>query len=228
MRKTVLFDLDDTLYPELSFVKSGYHAVSELINDKYRLNGDFFDELFALFTEDPKRVFNRFLEKHSLGCSGEDIRELVTCYREHEPSICLYPDALNTLLKLKAMGYGLGIISDGYAISQKNKIKALFPHDEDIFDKIILTDELGEDYHKPDSRAFLMMKEFFGTKWEEMAYVGDNPKKDFYIGKAFPILTIRLFKQGTVYENSPYLNDLREKLRIFKLSELTEIVEGYL
>lgn len=224
MRKIVLFDLDDTLYPELSFVKSGYCAVSELIEQKYQISGDIYEELCSLFKEDSRMVFNRFLEKHSISCTETDIMELVACYREHKPAISLYPDALDTLMRLKDAGCKLGIISDGYAVSQSNKINALFPKKIDIFDKIILTDEFGKDYYKPDSRAFLMMKEFFGTNWENMVYVGDNPKKDFYIGEAFPILTIRLFKQGTVYENSPYLNNVKEKLRVSELSELMEIV----
>ncbi len=228
MRRIVLFDLDDTLYPELSFVKSGYKAVSEYLVRRYSLEcdpGSVYDKLYRLFEEDPRRVFNRFLSEYDIAFEEGDIRELVKLYREHKPSIELYPDALLCLFKLRDMGCELGIISDGYRVSQKNKLNALFPGKMNLFGRVILTDELGKEYCKPDGRSFIMMKEFFKTDWTDMIYVGDNPRKDFYIGNDFPILTIRLKKEGTVYENSDYLEGIREKLTIGELSELPECVK---
>ena len=237
MRKIVLFDLDDTLYPELSFVKSGYKAVSEYLVKKYPLmeerpvkDGDsssaaVYEKLYGLFKEDPRRVFNRLLFEYDIAYEEKDIKELVKLYREHKPSIELYPDALACLFKLKDMGCELGIISDGYHVSQKNKLEALFPGKMNLFGRVILTDELGREYYKPDCRSFIMMKEFFKTDWTDMIYVGDNPQKDFYIGNDYPILTVRLKKEGTVYENSDYLEGIREKLSIGGLSELPEFVK---
>ena len=70
MRKTVLFDLDDTLYSELDFVKSGYLAESERITEKYSDRGldkdGVFDRLWELFQEDARGVFNRFLNLQRL------------------------------------------------------------------------------------------------------------------------------------------------------------------
>ena len=39
-----------------------------------------------------------------------------------------------------------------------------------------------------------MMKEAFLASWEDMVYVGDNPEKDFYIGRDFPIMTVRIVR----------------------------------
>lgn len=228
MRKIVLFDLDDTLYPELSFVKSGYKAVSEHLVKKYPIEDDpgaVYEKLYRLFTEDSGLVFNRLLCGYDIAFEEEDIKELVKLYREHKPSIELYPDALACLFKLKDMGCELGIISDGYHISQKNKLEALFPGKMNLFGRVILTDELGREYCKPDDRSFIMMKEFFKADWTDMIYVGDNPRKDFYIGNNYPILTIRLKKEGTVYADSEYLEGIREKLSIGELSQLPESVK---
>ena len=229
MRKTVLFDLDDTLYSELDFVKSGYLAVSERITEKYSDRGldkdGVFDRLWELFQEDARGVFNRFLNLQRLPCEEGDIRELVKLYREHTPSIKPFSDAVSTLKQLKDMRCNLGVLSDGYPISQRNKLAALFSGKGYLFDKILLTDELGKEYHKPDERAFIMLMEFFQTDWNETIYVGDNPGKDFYIGNEHPILTIRLLREDGVYKNSEYLKDIREKLTIGALSELPDIVK---
>ena len=229
MRKTVLFDLDDTLYPELSFVKSGYRSVAVFLTERYqpKLKDDkrIYEELMALFYENPKRVFNRYLEACNIPFGDREIRELVDCYRKHEPDIVLYPDALQTLFRLRDLGCDLGIISDGYHVSQRNKLNALFNGRLNLFGRIILTDELGRGYSKPDERSFLMVKEYFKTDWSDMVYVGDNPAKDFYIGNEHPILTIRIKKPGTVYEGTEYLEGVREKLMISELSELYGIIK---
>ncbi len=226
MRKTVLFDLDDTLYPELSFVRSGYRATAELLKSEYGFTGDIYEELSALFKESPKRVFNRFFSARDADYNENDIKRLVACYREHRPDISPYPDTMNTLYRLRDMGCVLGIISDGYAPSQKNKLQALFSSWRKLFERVILTDELGKDYNKPDERSFIMMKEFFKTDWNDMVYVGDNPKKDFYIGDRYPILTVRLLKPDGVYKDAPYLDEIKERLRITELSSLPELVRA--
>ncbi len=125
---------------------------------------------------------------------------------------------------MRKRGVKLGIISDGYAVTQQNKIAALKA--SALFDKIILTDTLGRDYWKPDERAFFMMKEAFGLDFSQMVYVGDNPEKDFYIGKNYPILTVRLDRQNGVYQDRAYLGGVKEKMRIGSLFELLPLTEG--
>lgn len=229
MRRTVLFDLDDTLYSELTFVKSGYRAVSERIAQRYAdrgYNGEtVFERLWELFKEDSRGVFNRFYNLEGISFDEGDIKELVKLYREHIPSIQPFPEALEVLRKLKDMGCKLGVLSDGYPLSQRNKLAALFPGKGYLFDKILLTDELGREYHKPDERAFIMLMEFFETDWSGTVYVGDNPKKDFYIGNEHPILTVRLLREDGVFRNSEYLQDIREKQTIGSLSELPDIIK---
>ncbi len=227
MRKIVLFDLDDMLYPEISFVKSGFRAVSEEIAGKYDgLSRDsVYHRLKELFYEDSRGVFNRFFNLEGIPYREEDIQDLVKLYREHKPRIEPYPETMGVLMKLKGMRCSLGILSDGYPPSQRNKIEALFHGKKSLIDKVMLTDELGREYHKPDERAFIVVKEFFQAEWDEMAYVGDNPRKDFYIGLKYPILTIRLKREDGIYLNSDYLEDIRENQTISSLSELPEIVK---
>lgn len=59
-----------------------------------------------------------------------------------------------------------------------------------------------------------------------MVYVGDNPKKDFYIRKLYPIHTIRIIREDAVYRDEDYKADMREEARIFKLDAVVEYVKG--
>ena len=60
----IIFDLDDTLYPEISYVKSGFLAVSNYLSLKYG-----FDEsqtysffLKTLRKDGREGIFNKFLK----------------------------------------------------------------------------------------------------------------------------------------------------------------------
>jgi len=225
MKKAVLFDLDDTLIAEEDFIKSGYRTIARLLAGRCGLlQEDLYEELLALYKTDAKNVFNRILDAHGIPYTNEEILALVAKYRSHIPDVSFFADVLPTLAILRKRGVKLGIISDGYAVTQQNKIAALKA--SALFDKIILTDMLGRDYWKPDERAFFMMKEAFGLDFSQMVYVGDNPEKDFYIGKNYPILTVRLDRQNGVYQDRAYLGGVKEKMRIGSLFELLPLTEG--
>lgn len=225
MKKAVLFDLDDTLISEEQYIRSGYHKIAEYILMHYKLQADteaLFQELFALYQADAKNVFNRMLDAHGIAYEKEDILKLVEIYRSHMPTITFFEDVLPTLTQLKEKDIKLGIISDGYAVTQKNKVKVL--QADALFDRIILTDELGRDYWKPDARSFLMMAEAFHIEPSEMIYVGDNPEKDFYIGKDYPILTVRIKREHCVYHDRAYRDGIKEKAAIGTLTELLTLL----
>ena len=67
--------------------------------------------------------------------------------------------------------------------------------------------------------AFKLMRDKFELDFGEMMYVGDNPEKDFYIGKIYPITTVRINRNG-LYSDASYLNGFRENTSITSLSEL--------
>ena len=83
--KAVIFDLDDTLYPEKSYCLSGYRAVADHIGGDYEL-------LKELFIESPKMVFNRYFERLGINYEKEDILKLIGIYRGHKPEIEFFPE----------------------------------------------------------------------------------------------------------------------------------------
>lgn len=223
MYKVVIFDLDDTLISEDEYIHSGYEAVAEFLSEKYTLEKDHIaEELYFLYEESPQNVFNRLLDQYHIEYEKKDILELVGKYRTHTPNIHFFPDVLPILQRLKKKGVKTGIISDGYLETQTRKGEVL--RLTEWFDKVIFTEELGREFWKPHIRSFQIMKEYFGVEYDEMIYVGDNPKKDFHIKKQVPITTFRIEREKSVYKDAAYLEDVKEDYRVTDLTQLLKFL----
>lgn len=218
MVKAVIFDLDDTLISEKEYIKSGYKHIAGIIAARYPLDeSQVFHDLMNLFRVSPKNVFNRLYDKYHIEYSEDMILDLVKAYRGHFPDIQFYDDVLPCLSELKKAGIKLGIITDGYAIAQRQKLKAIKA--SEYFDEIIVTDEIGREYWKPHPRSFELMKERLDINFQDMVYVGDNPEKDFYISRIYPIKTVRILRDS-VHKNNRYLDGVKEDLSICGIQEL--------
>lgn len=229
MIKAVVFDLDDTLAPELDFAKSGYGAVARYLVENHCVKADVqsvYEELWALFSTDSKNVFNRLLEAHNISYEKDDILKLIKIYREHEIDTTIYKeygDVSRTLASLKDKGCHLGILSDGFLVSQQHKIKALGYDKNTCFDEIVLTDALGREFWKPSEKGFLMLCEAFKVCPEEMLYVGDNPNKDFMVKKNIAIKTARIIRENGVYSKAEYKENIREDYSLSGLEDVCEL-----
>src|SRR5687768_10177133 len=88
--RLIAFDLDDTLYPEIEYVRSGFWEVA-LWSAKHL---DFeaertFAELIELFDEGIRgSLFDSWIATHGLSTNLTD--EMVKTYREHYPRIHLF------------------------------------------------------------------------------------------------------------------------------------------
>lgn len=221
MVKAVIFDLDDTLISEIEYIKSGYNHIAAIIEGRLKINKkQVFDDLLSLFRENPQNVFNRLYEKYHIEYSNEMILDLVKEYRGHYPNIQFYNDVLLCLDGLKRLGIKTGIITDGYAITQHQKLRAVEANK--YFDVIIVTDELGRDYWKPHPKAFELIREKLKVNFDEMIYIGDNPEKDFYIKTIYPIKAIRIVRKDIVHSSKIYHKSIEEDYRIESLEELNK------
>lgn len=165
----VIFDLDDTLYSERQYVKSGFQKIGEFLG-----RADAAEKLWQYFLEGALPI-NRYLDE--ISCQ-EKLEECIDIYRKQKPQIALYDGVPELLLELKDLGLKIGIITDGRVEGQQNKIAALGL--DDIADDIIITDELGGiQFRKPNDIAFRIMQCRWKMPFEQMVYVGDNLGKDF-------------------------------------------------
>ena len=176
----VIFDLDDTLYSEKQYVRSGYEAVAAYLG-----NPTYTEKLWAYFTAEKPAITELLRE---IGKSDQEV-SCIEVYRTHIPRINLYDGIADLLRKLKLANLKIGIITDGRPNGQKNKIAALGLGS--LVDDIIITDELGgTQFRKPNDIAFRIMQTRWGLPYENLVYVGDNPSKDFQAPRQLGIGTV--------------------------------------
>lgn len=209
--KYIIFDLDDTLMYEIDFLKSAYKEISTLVDKENQ------EELYNLMLskyQKGENVFDILIENYP-----EFSKEiLLEVYRNHFPTLFLNEGASDLLKQIKLEGHKLGLITDGRSVTQRNKLKAL--KIEDLFDKIIVSEEFGST--KPDERNF---KIFLENDIEEYYYIADNTKKDFVTPNKLGWTSICLLNQGNNIHTQNF--DLEQKflpkIIINSLSELLKL-----
>lgn len=192
----IVFDLDDTLYLEVDFVRSGYAAVGAWLRERLGIT-DFAARAQAAFDGGVRtRVFNEVLAQLGLGDDQQLVDGAVEHYREHHPTIELAPDARRYLLD--SAPQSLALLSDGYAVTQANKVAAL-GLDCGMFDPLVLTGAWGRDYWKPHPRGFELIEQHFGRAPRDYVYVADNPAKDFIAPRSLGWRTVQIERPARVH-----------------------------
>lgn len=192
--KAIVFDLDDTLYSEKEYVRSGFRAIADTFPQVKQME----EKLWQAF-EQKKSAIDEVLAAEGL-YTDELKQKCLSVYRFHQPNIHLYDSARELLQQLRTDGYKLGIITDGRPEGQRAKILSLGL--EELVDHIIVTDELGGvEYRKPNKVAFVKMREALGVAFEDMCYIGDNLKKDFVAPQILGIRSIHFVNADGLYSN---------------------------
>lgn len=167
--KGIIFDLDDTLYSEKEYIRSGYKKIGEFLG-----RSDAAEKLWSYF-EKNKLAIDSYLEEIN-EIEKKDI--CLDIYRSQMPEIELYDGVRELLLKLKTKGVKIGIITDGRPEGQRKKLQVLGL--EGLIEDIIITDELGGiQFRKPNDISYRIMQNRWRLPFEEIMYVGDNLNKDF-------------------------------------------------
>ena len=204
----IVFDLDDTLYLERDYVKSGFDAVGDWLQSELewpaRDTHRFSQICCRLFhTGHRGDIFDRALKKENLPAKKPTISDLVECYRVHAPKIQLLPDALQILQLLHGFRQ-IWVLTDGPHVSQQRKVAALQLHR--WTDQVIYTDEWGRPFWKPSPDAFRHVQDSSGAKPSQCIYIADNPVKDFVGPNRLGWATLRVRRQNglhTQIDNDP-------------------------
>ncbi len=215
MSHITIFDLDDTLYPERSYVLSGFNAVAKWGEQRFGQPAEQSQaEMAALLERDGRgRIFDDWLRGRA------SAREAVNVYRRHDPDISLAPAAVRVLDALG--GQPLYLVTDGHKMVQARKVAALGIADR--FERCYLTNRYGRANAKPSLHCFDLIRRRTGAEWRDLVYIGDNPAKDFVSLNAVGAKTIRVMTGEHVAAVPPPGYDARH--RIDTLDHLVDLLE---
>lgn len=191
LTKVIVFDLDDTLYDELDYVRSGLRHTGQVLSERYRWDPEDTErQLLASLDVSRDKIFDRVLTQKGVN-TPELVKFCVETYRSHWPSIRL-SNKVKRLIKLLARQYPLYIVTDGHAEVQKNKLEVLGLLNNPLIKACYVTDELGADFVKPSPRCFEDIARREQCQPEQVVYVADNPDKDFVGIKPVGFRTVRV------------------------------------
>ena len=171
----VVFDLDDTLYPERRFSLSGYAAVATVVGKE---------------TGMPAGVLYRFLVRRyrTHGREGllqalcaayalprHEVPRLVEIIRTHRPRLRLPHISRDVLGALRARGHRIGVLTNGLPSTQRGKVRALGI--EDLVDVVVYAEEHAPE-GKPALVCFATVLARLDVPANRAALVGDHPGKD--------------------------------------------------
>jgi putative hydrolase of the HAD superfamily len=213
----LVFDLDDTLYPELSYVHSGFRAVAAFLSPL--LDAPAAALAAGMVAEEAAhgrgQVFDNVLRQH-----GRWAKTLVAAclrtYRQHRPELLLYPDAERCLTRFAA--WPLYIVTDGHKEVQARKVTAL--HLNTRVRHAYLTNRYGRHRAKPDPYVFELICGRERVVSGEVIYVGDNPRKDFVGIRPRGFRTVRILRGNYAHLEADAAHEAHQ--RIHSLDELTE------
>jgi putative hydrolase of the HAD superfamily len=222
----IVFDLDDTLYKEKDYVFSGLKAIDKWMIDKFQIT-NFFATAASLFNSGEKTfIFNKTLDKLHVEYSDKIIKNMVDQYRSHKPDIHLLEDAKWVFEHLLET-VKIGLISDGFFISQKQKVEAL--RLKERFHTIILSDSLGRKHWKPSHVPYEQASKELQLPPHQCCYIGDNAQKDFITAKRLGWITVQIERMNGIYsgievgvEHQAHyqIDDLRKLAHIPELKQL--------
>lgn len=198
--RVVVFDLDDTLYLERDFCRSGFAAAEAWLAERQDSRGLAAAAMALLEAGHRGRIFDLALPMIGAVPSGELVQALVAVYRGHAPQIALAPDAA-ALLAAPPPGWAWALLSDGPAAVQRRKIAAL-GLDRYALAPMVCTDEFGRAFWKPHPRGYERIERTFGLPGPRFAYVADNPAKDFVTPRRRGWLAIEIRRDGRIHADA--------------------------
>ena len=210
----VVFDLDDTLYKEVDFLKSAYKEIAVFLSKETDKNHGVIYNNMMEYYKNGANTFKEILEFTQ--SKNTTVEQLIAIYRNHSPNITLDIETEELLKRLKKNNVTMGLITDGRSKQQRNKIEALKLRD--YFKDIIISEEFGSE--KPDIRNF----KYFNDKYLgcRFLYIGDNTAKDFIAPNKLGWLTVCLLDQGNNIHQQNF-NVKKAQQPVFTINSISEL-----
>jgi putative hydrolase of the HAD superfamily len=174
--RAVLFDLDDTLYEQRTWLAGAWRAVARAAARQGADENAVHAALVAVAAEgsDRGRIIDRALA--TIGADAVHVPVLVDAFRTYAGEVSPFAGVRAGLATLRSR-VPIGLVSDGDPSIQRAKLAALGL--ADAFDAVVWSDELaGRAARKPHWLPFARALELLGTDPATTVFVGDRPEKD--------------------------------------------------
>jgi putative hydrolase of the HAD superfamily len=186
---SIVLDIDDTLYLERDYARSGFIAVDRWAHQELGTD-DFGSRAWAAFEAGARgKIFNDVLIACGKRPDDAIVSAMVRCYRTHLPDIALASDARKALDRWHGAVL-LAAVTDGPLPSQHAKARALAL--DRWIPQVVFTAALDEGMSKPHPAAFEMVQDRLGVSSGRCVYIADNPAKDFVAPKQLGWRTVRV------------------------------------
>ena len=171
-RRLIVLDIDDTLYLEREYVKSGFLAVAAWADSELGVRG-FADRAWSEFMAGHRSdTFDRVLRSFHREPSRALVSKLVAIYLGHTPRISVLDDARRFLDG--AIGrMDIAVVSDGPVQSQRAKSEALGLGR--WASRIVLTEELGPDVPEAGSAGVRELAKHVSGQLSRLCLRGRQP-----------------------------------------------------
>jgi len=224
--KCVLFDIDDTLYDtslQMSMARlNAIKAMTEAglptdIETAYRVLEDIIKE----FGPHYNKHFDKLLERLGLKWNPRVIAAGVAAYRETSSAYLKpHPDTVPVLLKLRETGYQLGVVSEGKAVKQWQKLIQLgIQH---LFHYVLISEEVNVETMTP--KVFRVALKELKARPDETVFVGNQLDTDILCANKANVFSVRI-RKGEYRMEEPKSPEMAPRYEISKLLEIFEVLE---
>ncbi|RAR44309.1 HAD family hydrolase [Paenibacillus sp. MDMC362] len=191
--KGIFFDVDDTLYDHLAPFRDAVQKVARpdgafpyeaayhrmrYYSDKLSVElGGAGTAAYGEAVEDMRRRRFQFaLAEFGIQLTLKEAEAVQQTYLERQYDITMFEGARELLKKLTDAGHVVGLITNGPAEHQMNKIAAMQLGDLIPEERLFVSGAVGWD--KPDPRIFHHVNRLTGTEPEDSYYIGDSWRND--------------------------------------------------
>lgn len=184
--KAVIFDLDDTLYDQASYIDQGFQRAARRVQKDFNLSGKqrtaLLKKMRGLYkSSDRVRIFNRALEWLMPKMERQKINDyieqgLLYYYKLCPRKISVWPQAEALLDFLRRKKMRLGLVTQGQVVDQMNKLFELGL--EDAFDAVEISGFYPASKAKPSPFMFKRILRRLDVSAGEALFVGNDFLKD--------------------------------------------------
>jgi putative hydrolase of the HAD superfamily len=187
--RAMLFDLDDTLYPLRSFVRSGFVACARYLDREMGFNPRETLTILQTASAGPERGRELQACTAHFGLPGTMVSVLIDVIRQHKPALRL-PEASGDVLRSLRDGWRLGIVTNGLHEIQARKVGALAL--APLLDTIVYANSIGDGRGKPEPEPFLEAVRRLGVTVERTVFVGNDLGCDVFGADRVGMRTVHL------------------------------------